>query len=209
MPPAVAVAQRKVDEERKSQFSNVKNMLGQCPKEFTGEEWRVVQALLDPCYLQKIQEPLATRRHRPKMAMALSCFPTFPPSSAVIAFEACSNLPHVRQLVEAVRALETIDLYQQREILRESLYSVLRMHTALDDLKLTKPSDAAKVGLAVVAAAKALQELDFPRPVPNSNEPQGRPASIDADPTESLMSQIDKAVSDLTARKPIIDAEAS
>lgn len=108
------------------------------------------------------------------------------------------------EVVNAIRSLELLDVVEQRAQVRGALHSTMAMHTRLQTLVSQDPSAAAKVGLAVVAASKALMALDGLAVTKEELEPPPSPISQ----LSSAASELDSVLADLQSRKPVVDVEA-
>lgn len=159
-------------ERRREALAGLRAALGDRPDGFLPEEWAVVVAVLSPPSAapghhlggQKARSALTVR--------ARDCFPGFPVHAALRAFREVQARPHVAEVIADFRALEAVDVVEQRAMLREALGAVIALATregpgeSLGDLLAIDANAAAKVSAAVTAAAKTLMDLN--------GEPQGR-----------------------------------
>ncbi|MCX7255677.1 MAG: hypothetical protein NTZ64_02830 [Polaromonas sp.] len=153
-------------ERRREALAGLRAALGDRPDGFMPEEWAVVVAVLSPPTAapghhlggQKARSALTVR--------ARDCFPGFPAHAALRAFREVQTRPHVAEVIADFRALEAVDVVEQRAMLREALGAVIALATregpgeSLGDLLAIDANAAAKVSAAVTAAAKTLMDLD-------------------------------------------------
>ena len=206
LPSQVVAGGGPLTTERAQQLRALRDLLGDRPETFSPEEWAVVHALLDPDRHAYVLQGRPNRQMYSAAARARACFPGLSTSSALVAFQRAAAQPHVREVVEAVSALEAIDVVEHRSMVRSALHSVLGTHQVLQQgLAKADPHAAAKLGLTVVAAGKALMELDalaLPKEEPESFAPNSQ------DPFAALNAEVERVTADLAARRPI-DVEVS
>jgi len=135
--------------------------------------------------------------------------------------------PHVAEVIADFRALEAVDVVEQRAMLREALGAVIALATregpgeSLGDLLAIDANAAAKVSAAVTAAAKTLMDLDglkTPPPVRaapalgagrDGDDGDGSASDKDKDdPRDALAKKLSVVFGDVDARmSEAIDAE--
>lgn len=160
-----AVSGEILADRRGEAMGKLRAMLGGCPEGFTPEEWRVVVAAFAPA---PCGAPGTTSARAELLGRATACFPGHPAPVAARLYREALARPHVAAALDELRALELLDVVEQRGLVRESLHAALGLREALTvDLATEDPSGAAKLALAVVAAAKALMDLDGLRARPD------------------------------------------
>lgn len=213
-------------ERRREALAGLRAALGDRPDGFLPEEWAVVVAVLSPPSAapghhlggQKARSALTVR--------ARDCFPGFPVHAALRAFREVQTRPHVAEVIADFRALEAVDVVEQRAMLREALGAVIALATregegeSLADLLAIDANAAAKVSAAVTAAAKTLMDLDGLKTPPavrampalgaghdDGDASTGKAADED-DPREALAKKLAVVFGDVDARiSEAIDAE--
>lgn len=214
-------------ERRREALAGLRAALGDRPDGFLPEEWAVVVAVLSPPSAapghhlggQKARSALTVR--------ARDCFPGFPVHAALRAFREVQARPHVAEVIADFRALEAVDVVEQRAMLREALGAVIALATregpgeSLGDLLAINANAAAKVSAAVTAAAKTLMDLDglkTPPPVRaapalgagrDGDDGDGSASDKDKDdPRDALAKKLSVVFGDVDARmSEAIDAE--
>lgn len=213
-------------ERRREALAGLRAALGDRPDGFLPEEWAVVVAVLSPPTAapghhlggQKARSALTVR--------ARDCFPGFPVHAALRAFREVQTRPHVAEVIADFRALEAVDVVEQRAMLREALGAVIALATregpgeSLGDLLAIDANAAAKVSAAVTAAAKTLMDLDglkappTVRAVPalgvgrDGDDGGNAGASDKDDPRDALAKKLSVVFGDVDARmSETIDAE--
>jgi hypothetical protein len=213
-------------ERQREALAGLRGLLGECPDGFMPEEWSVINAVLAPPTVsvgghvgsQKARAALTERVRR--------CFPGFPVHAALRAFRDVQTRAHVVEFIADFRALEAVDVVEQRAMLREALGAVIALATregpgeSLGDLLAIDANAAAKVSAAVTAAAKTLMDLDglkappTVRAVPalgvgrDGDDGGNAGASDKDDPRDALAKKLAVVFGDVDARmSETIDAE--
>jgi hypothetical protein len=220
LPSEQVLSGERLGERSREALTGLRAALGERPDGFEVEEWRVVLAVLaPPVHAGHIggataRESLARR--------ARECFPGFPISAALKAFREVQTRPHVAEVIADFRALEGVDLMEQRAMLRDIYQVGLSAMEALRPGKGEKfaawivddPAGAAKVISAAVNAGKALAELDGLKLTPvrpalgADGEPPG-PTKPPEDPRASVAEKMALVFEDVHARRVAIDATVS
>ena len=200
VPPGVqaAVSGELLAERRRESLGRLRALLGDRPDGFTPEEWRVVGAAFAPA---PEGAPGTTSARAELLSRALACFPGHPPAAAARLYREALARPHVAGLLGELRAVEMLDVVEQRAHVRESLHAALGLRDALTvDLAVVDPSGCAKLTLAVVAAAKALMDLDGlrARPDEDGDRANGR---AEQDVRQALAEKFGAVMSDLAGRQ--------
>lgn len=204
LPSEVVVSGVLLADRRREAHARVREMMGDCPEGFEDAEWLVLKAAYAPAPVDGIPGTASARAEL--LARARACFPACSPPEAARLYREALARPHVAAALADLRALEMLDVQEQRGLVREALAASLRLAEALTpDLALADPSGAAKLSLAVTAAAKALVDLDGLR-APAAGEDGGAGGhwgSGDgrADPGAALADKVGRILSDLDARK--------
>lgn len=204
LPSETVLSGELLSERRRESLSRLREALGDRPDGYDAAEWRVVVGLLAPSGVG-----LAGVRSRDDRArLARDCFPGLSAPAALRAFLEVSRRPHVAQVVNDFRALEGLDVLEQRGMVREVLYQVMGLAAGVPAIVAADPSGGAKVATAVVQAAKALMDLDglrAARPVDDGaggdGDGRGRPALPGADPGAALAEKVARTLADLRARR--------
>lgn len=194
---AYAVSGELLAERRRESLARLRALLGDCPDGFTAEEWRVVGAAFAPA---PAGAPGTTSARAELLSRALACFPGHPPVAAARLYREALNRPHVAAVLAELRAVEMLDVVEQRALVRESLHAALGLRDALTvDLATEDPSGCAKLTLAVVAAAKALMDLDGLRvhPEEDGDRAGGRG---EQDVRQALAEKVASVFADLAGR---------
>lgn len=159
---ALAVDGSILARRRREALAAHRGLLLERPEEFSPAEWRVVQATLAPPQAHLGRAP-GSRAHLMGVTQAArDCFPGLPASTAVRRFRETQRLPHVAAYVADFRALEMLDVQEQRGMLREAYHMTIARGTAaihaIDPV--AAPREWASVSLAVTAACKAIADMD-------------------------------------------------
>jgi len=166
LPSEAVLSGEILNDRQREAYAGMLDALGERPEGFEVEEWRVVMAVLSPpsdaghVGGDKARAALAIR--------ARECFPGFPVHAALKAFREVQARAHVAELIANFRALEGIDVMEQRAMLREYYRIGLTVMESVRPAKgekfaawvLDDPAGAAKIVAAGVAAGKALEALD-------------------------------------------------
>ena len=188
-------------ERRREAMAGMREALGStCPEGYAPEEWRVTLAVLAPVGTGRTGG-VGARNDRARLAR--ECFPGLAAPAALRAFLEVAARPHVVQVVNDVRALEGLDVLEQRALLREGLWVVFGLSAGLPALVAVDPSGGAKVAAAVVQAAKALMALDnLAAPKPAAVDPDAPShAGPSPDMQRALAEKVARTVADLRARR--------
>lgn len=186
-----------LSERRREAMRRVRAALGECPEGFAPEEWRVVVAALAPA---PVPAPGTASTRAGLLARARDCFPGLAAPAAARLYREVLARPHVAAALDDLRALELLDVLEQRGMVREALQSGLALHAALTpDLAAEDPSGAAKLLLGVVAAAKALMDLDGLR-ARAEDEDAARRQGGGQDVGALLAEKVGRVMADLGAR---------
>ncbi len=224
LPSERALSGEVLGARRREAGAGLRRVLGERPEGFTAEEWRVVLAVLSPDEAAGAtlgwRDGKAPTRQEAAVSRALACFPGLPAPAALRAFREASARGHVRAVVADVRALEGIDVLAHRDMVRVRLLQVAALADDLRDesgasMGLVDPSGAAKVGLAVVAACKAVMDLDGLKAKPPVADDEDAPADTGAERTaDHLKALLRRTHDDLASRRkdvqtlPLIDTTA-
>jgi hypothetical protein len=215
LPSEQVLSGERLGERSREALAGLRAALGERPEGFEVEEWRVVLAVLAPPVHgghiggATARESLARR--------ARECFPGFPVSAALRAFREVQTRPHVAEVIADFRALEGIDVVEQRGMLRRALGGIINTgeRQDFDDLLAVDPSAWAKVMAAITGAVKVLADLDGLRlaPAPRlalgaDGEPPG-PTKPAEDPRASVAEKMALVFDDVHARRMAIDATVS
>lgn len=193
-----AVSGELLAERRRESLGRLRALLGDRPDGFTAEEWRVVCAAFAPA---PAGAPGSSSARAELLSRALVCFPGHPPAGAARLYREALGRPHVAALLGELRAVEMLDVVEQRALVRESLHAALGLRDALTvDLAAVDPSGCAKLTLAVVAAAKALMDLDGlrARPEDDGDRAGGR---AEQDVRQALAEKVAAVQADLAGRR--------
>ncbi len=216
LPSEIVLSGALLGERRREALAGLRAALGDRPEGFLPEEWAVVIAVLSPpdtsagFHLggQKARVALAT--------LARQCFPGFPVHAALRAFRDAQTRPHVAEVIADFRALEAVDIIEQRSMVREALGQVIALASragpskSLGDLFSLDANAAAKVSSAVTGAAKVLMELDGLKTPPASRAMLNAPAAGDDghggvankdDPREALAAKLAVVFGDVESRR--------
>lgn len=198
-------------------LSGLHAALGERPEGFEVEEWRVVLAVLAPPAHTGHVGGAAARESLARRAR--ECFPGFPATAALRAFREVQARPHVAEVIADFRALEGVDVMEQRGMLRQALGAIIALANdptaTLSDLLAVDASGCAKVMTAITGAVKVLADLDGLRLAP---APRVNPGATDElpgatkpaeDPRASIAEKIALVLEDATARRVAIDATVS
>lgn len=201
LPSETVLSGELLSERRREALDRLREALGDRPDGYDPAEWRVVVGLLAPAGVG-----LAGVRSRDDRArLARDCFPGLSAPAALRAFLEVAARPHVVQFVNDVRALEGLDVLEQRGMVREVLYQVLGLSAGLPALVSVDPSGGAKVAAAVVQAAKVLMDLDglkATRPAGAVDVEASRtPALSPAEQQAALADKVARTLADLRARR--------
>lgn len=210
-------------ERRREAFAGLRAALGDRPDGFLPEEWAVVIAVLSPPTAAPGHHLGGQRARSALTIRARDCFPGFPAHAALRAFREVQTRPHVAEVIADFRALEAVDVVEQRAMLREALGAVIALATregpgeSLGDLLAADANAAAKVSAAVTAAAKTLMDLDGLKTPPTGRAAPALGAGQDDgdgsaasdkdkdDPRDALAKKLAVVFGDVDAR--MIDAE--
>lgn len=200
-------------------LSGLRAVLGERPEGFEVEEWRVVLAVLAPPVHGghvggfTARESLARR--------ARECFPGFPVSAALRAFREVQQRPHVAEVIADFRALEGVDVVEQRGMLRRALVTIIDLANnpaegaSLSELLAIDAASCAKVISAITGAVKVLADLDGLRLAPAPRIALGvdgeTPTATKSaeDPRASVAEKMALVLADVHARREAIDATVS
>ena len=201
-------------ERRREALASLRAAIGERPEGFAQEEWDVVIAVLSPPDTRIGH--VGGQRARASIAVrARECFPGFPATAALRAFREVQARPHVAEVIADFRALEAVDVVEQRGMVREALGAVLSLATrtgegeSLGELMALDASGAAKIAASVVAAAKVLMDLDGLRTAPGAAVDANATGKTSADPL-ALAAKMRVVADDLRSRaaQQVVDATA-
>lgn len=205
LPSEVVVSGELLADRRAEAHARLRAALGACPEGFEAGEWRVVREALAPAPTAGMPGTASARAEL--VARALAAFPGVSPPTAARLYREALARPHVAATIAEFRALEMLDVQAQRGLVREALGRVLGLADALTPgLALGDPSGAAKLALAVVAAGKALADLDGLRaPAAGEDGWQGGGGPLGlgdgSDPRAALAEKVGRILADQEARR--------
>ncbi len=219
LPSERALSGEVLGARRREAGAGLRRVLGERPEGFTAEEWRVVLAVLSPDEAAGAtlgwRDGKAPTRQEAAVSRALACFPGMPAPAALRAFREASARGHVRAVVADVRALEGIDVLAHRDMVRARLMQVAALADDLVDpdgasMGLVDPSGAAKIGLAVVAAMKAVMDLDALKAAAPSADDAPPPDALGERTGDALKALLRRTHDDLASRRaPVLPAVAA
>jgi hypothetical protein len=172
----------------------------------TPEEWRVVCATLAPPQAHLGRVPGSPARSMGAMQAARDCFPGLPATTALRRFRETQALPHVATIVAEFRAMELLDVQEQRGMVREALHAtIVRGASALHRLDPeAAPNEWARVSACVTAACKVLADMDaLALRAEEVAAVTSKPAAEqdDGDAARALAEKVGRVAADLRARR--------
>ncbi len=197
---AYVVSGELLAERRRESLGRLRALLGECPAGFTAEEWRVVGAAFAPA---PVGAPGTTSARAELLSRALACFPGHPPANAARLYREALGRPHVAGVLAELRAVEMLDVVEQRALVRESLHAGMAARDAITlDLAAADPSGCARLIQAVVTAAKALMDLDGLRARPEEDGDRAGGRS-EQDVRQALAEKVAAVQADLAGRRVV------
>lgn len=224
LPSEVVLDGGALDRRRREAYAQLRALLVDRPADIPPEEWRVVVATLAPPTAHLPRAPGTPAKAHGVLQAARECFPGLSPSAAVRRFREVQERPAVKAFIADIRALEMLDIVDQRGMVREWLHATGSGAALLYDAELrANPGEWAKVAAAVTAAAKVLVDMDALRQRPEdvaAAAGAGGSATGDADADDaaslaaSIAAKVGRVAKDLQARsggagqRALIDAVA-
>jgi hypothetical protein len=144
-----------LDAARADQRSDLRELLGDKPDEFTWSEWRVVYHLLAP---DPHMVPGTVNARRADARAARECFPGLALPAAIRAYREARDSRRVREFVADFRALEAAPLFDLRARARQVLLDIAETPAGVTPAG--DPEGWARASATRVAAVVALMKLD-------------------------------------------------
>lgn len=212
LPSEVVVDGGVLSRRRREALSALRQLLLDRPEDIAPEEWRVVVATLAPPYAHLPRSPGTPARALGVMAAAKECFPGDSPTTALRRFREVQARPAVQSFVADLRALEMLDVLEQRGLVREFLQATIRgAGAAITEEAVTgglcpkaAPNEWAKVAATGVAACKTLVDMDALALRPDEVAAMTAPTA-DAEstnPAATMLAKAQRVRDDLRARVP-------
>lgn len=146
--------------------AGIRDLLLDRPDDIDPGKWRVVQATLAPPSGHLPRSPGTAAKQLGVMQAARECFPGLSPSQALRRYREAQEDPVVRAFVADFRALEMLDIFAQRGLIRECLHATIRRGSEelIDPnspiTPRTAPREWAVVSMAATTACKTLIDMD-------------------------------------------------
>lgn len=201
-----------LDRRRREALAHLRGALIDRPEEFAPDEWRVVIATLAPPAGHLGRSPGTAAARYGAVQVARECFPGASATTALRRFREVQNRPHVRAFVADLRALEMMDVLEQRGPVRERLWTLIRLADAIEPHAVIDPEVGPQVvrAAAVVATAiKLLIDLDGLQRDPAEVIDAG-PGDDEAAPGEravEIASRVRGVADDLRRRRSAVTVE--
>jgi hypothetical protein len=202
LPSEVVLSGGLLQERRRQALASLRELHVDRPDGIAPEEWRVIVAELAPPTGHLPRAPGTAAKAHGRLQAARECFPLLSATAAVAKFLEVLARPAVRAYIADVRALEMLDVLEQRGLVREALHGVITRGTEgvyrVDPA--AAPVEWAKVAASTVMAAKVLVDMDGLKRDASPVE-DGDADKVD-DPTETLLAKSRRVLADLRARVP-------
>jgi hypothetical protein len=163
LPSEVVLDGGTLDRRRREALAAIRASLLERPDGFEPEEWRVVVATLAPPTAHLGRRPGTAAARYGVVQTARDCFPHLGATQAVARFREAQGRPHVAAFVADMRALELIDVLDQRGPVRERLWQLIRLADAVDPAVAVDPdagSNHVRAAAVAVQAIKVLVDMD-------------------------------------------------
>lgn len=163
MPSEIVLDGGVLDRRRREALAAIRATLLERPEDFTPEEWRVVVATLAPPTAHLGRRPGTAAARYGVVQTARDCFPHLGSTQAVARFREAQTRPRVAAFVADMRALELVDVLDQRGPVRERLWQLIRLADAVDPLVAVDPeagSNHVRAAAVAVQAIKVLVDMD-------------------------------------------------
>lgn len=163
LPSEVVLDGGVLDRRRREALAALRATLVDRPDEFAPDEWRVVVATLAPPAAHLGRAPGAGAGRYGLVQVARDCYPALSASQAVARFRETQRRPHVATFVADLRALELLDVLDQRGPVRERLWAMIRMADVVDPKAAVDPEFGGghiKAAMVATTAMKLLIEMD-------------------------------------------------
>lgn len=204
LPSEVVLGGGLLQARRREALERLRELHVDRPEDIAPEEWRVILATLAPPTGHLPRSPGTAAKMHGVLQAARECFPLLSATAAVAKFREVQARPVVREYVANIRALEMLDVVEQRGMVRETLHAVMARGTEavyqIDPA--VAPVEWSKVAASTVAAAKTLVDLDGLKRSDTAAETTTTDVEAAADPTDSLLAKARRVQADLRARVP-------
>lgn len=214
LPSEVVLDGGLLSQRRREALGALRALLVDRPEDIAPDEWRVAVAHLAPPAAHLGRAPGSAAGRYSQAQAARECFPGLSLSAAVARLREVLRRPHVARFVADLRALEMLDVLDQRGTVREALHATLSGAGLLHDPNLrANPSEWARVSACVTAASKVLMDLDAlalrPEDVAKHEAPaEETDAETDSRAAEALAAKVGRVAADLGKRRRVVEAEA-
>jgi hypothetical protein len=196
-----------LDRRRREARAALCSLLLERPPDFPPEEYHVAVALLASPVAHLGRVPGTPAKTLAAVQVARQCFPDLAPATALRRLREVQARPSVQNFLAEFRALELLDIMEQRGMVREALHATIRRGT--DALLLLDPSanpnEWSKVSACVTAACKVLTDMD--RLALSAEEVRPVETTAEDEPDESLtralQEKIGKVGADLRRRQAV------
>lgn len=148
-----------LDRRRREALAHMRATLMDRPEEFAPDEWRVIVATLAPPAAHLGRAPGTAAARYGAITTAKECFPGASASTALRRFREVQSRPAVRAFIADLRALEMLDVLEQRGPVRERLWSLIRLADTIEPHMVADPDVGPQVVRAAAVATTAIKLL--------------------------------------------------
>ena len=205
LPSEVVLDGGVLDRRRREALGALRATLLDRPADIAPDEWRVVVATLAPPAAHLGRAPGTAAGRYSAVQAAKECFPALSPTAAVKRFREIQARPAVRAFVADMRALEMLDVFEQRGPVRERLWSMIRLADHIDPQVAVDPEmggNHCKAAMVAVSAMKLLIDMDGLKVTPDeAGAGESDQPDDSADVGASLRAKAERVIADLRARK--------